>query len=431
MMVRLYRIKGAFSTAPAVLFLPEDAEPRDFPEDQEVKFGVIRRDSDAKLWHQRLIELNHNKMKETNVNLNTLKLFIGVAFVSTITYGYGVDLTVEDIVNISESNFGKIRDIEFISKVKYSSENIDTTERILTSIWHAESKWEKQIWVTPYETNGPAEHVSVLSWDGDVFKSTTENLSRDGTTIRKEGAIAKSRPLLQEDILTVLCIKGGVADYKYYLTRPNVVIEGSTQVDGQDVLILNIDLQETPKGKESYLYLKLYVDINRGAVPLKKELYANMKLVNTVKDVVVSEIEEGIFLPVKAGVYIGPKADVVNRQLFVDVKSIRLNQGLKKEYFGLEFEHNLPVWDTRIDMGYYQGVGIAPEENVDQIAFDEAIEKVKHEHAVVSEAPINKPFSKSKKGNLAWIIIAIVILSLILVVFFVTCLRRGELKKKL
>ena len=53
---------------------------------------------------------------------------------------------------------------------------------------------------------------------------------------------AESRSALQDDVLTALCIKGGVSDYEYYLTRPNVVIEGSDQVNGRDVLVLKIDL---------------------------------------------------------------------------------------------------------------------------------------------------------------------------------------------
>ena len=271
------------------------------------------------------------------------------------------DVRVEDVINIATANFGQIQDIEFTGKIRDFSENSDviSKEQLITTMWHAENKWEKQILVTPDKSQDSHKHVAIHSWDGDNYKATVATLNASGETLHKEGNIINTRPNLgQNDALSAMAIKGGESDYLSFLKRPNVVIEGSTKIEGHDVLILKIDLQDTPEGKESYLYFKFYIDMSRGALPVKVEFYPNMKLATTSKCIEFTEIKKGLFLPTKVLVYFGEElSNAQKRELAIDVKSIKLNQGLSKEDFGIEFEHNLPVWDQNIDRAYYHKVG--------------------------------------------------------------------------
>ena len=176
--------------------------------------------------------------------MKMIKCILIFVFVVTVVYGYESSLTVEDIINIAIANFEQIQDIEFVGEIKYfpAGSEVISKEQLITSMWHAENKWEKQILTSFDESQNSPKHVSVHSWDGNNYKLTVATLDVSGKVSHKEGNIVNKRPSLgQKDVLSAMNIKGGEIDYLYFLRRPNVIIEGSTKIDGSDVLVLKID----------------------------------------------------------------------------------------------------------------------------------------------------------------------------------------------
>jgi hypothetical protein len=233
--------------------------------------------------------------------------------------------------------------------------------------------------ISKIETVGSDKiHISSNSWDGDRLKSKTELLGEDGSSVRREGRITNKHATLREDILAAMNMKSHTNTYITYLNLEHVSIEGTDTIDGRKVFVVNLDYTQG----SGRMFTRYYVDLERGAIPLKTELHHEGQLLKTVRNIVVAEVEKGLFLPVRGEVYLKAHHDGKHKTIEynVDIKSIKINQGLEKEYFDIEFEHNMPVLDQIAGINYYHGVGLEPEREVDEEFFDQLIDEVESEH---------------------------------------------------
>lgn len=295
------------------------------------------------------------------------------------------NVSLQDVINIAKANFEKIQDIEFTFSEKRFHEKPGklSTEYTTQTSWAPEKSWEMQI--SKIEKVG-SDNVSISSnsWDGDRLKSKTELLGEDGSSVRKEGRITNKRATLREDILSALKMKGHANTYITYLTADYVSIEGTDTIDGRKVIVVNRDYTQG----SGRMFTRYYVDLERGAIPLKCELHHEGQLLKTVENIIVAEVEKGLFLPVRGDVYFKARHDGKHKTIEynVDIKSIKINQGLEKEYFDIEFEHNMPVLDQIAGINYYYGVGLEPEREVDEEFFDQLIKETESVHAETNQS---------------------------------------------
>ena len=313
-------------------------------------------------------------------------LLLSLVF-SAVCYSDQSNISLQDVINIAKANFEKIQDIEFtFSEKRFSKEPGKLFKEYTTQTsWVPEKNWERQISKIEIVGNDNI-YISSHSWDGDRLKSKTELLGEDGSpgpAVTGSGRISNRQATLREDILAAMAMKGKGYTYITSLTADYVSIEGTTSIDGRKVIVVSRDGSQ---GKGT-TYTKYYVDLERGAIPLKVEFYLNGELRKTVKNVVVAEVDKGAFLPVGGDVYGKSHLDGKHKviEFNVDIKSIKINQGLEKEYFNIEFEHNMPVLDQISGISYYQGVGTLPEQQVDKERFDQLIEETESAHSEANQ----------------------------------------------
>ncbi|MBC8472694.1 MAG: hypothetical protein H8D56_24790 [Planctomycetes bacterium] len=321
-------------------------------------------------------------MKRCQVTLMLLSFVF-----AAVVYSGQSNISLQDIINIAKANFEKIQDIEFTFTEKRFHEEPGKLYKAYTTqtSWVPEKKWEMQISKIE-KVGGDKIYVSSYSWDGDRFKSKTELLGDDGfpgPPVTGSGRIANTHATLREDILAAMAMKGNDYTYITRLTADYVSIEGTTSIDGHKVVVVNTDYSQ---GKGTS-YTKYYVDLERGAIPVKREYYLRGQLRKTVKNVEVAEVKKGLFLPVRGDIYAIGNFDGKHKvvEFNVDIKSIKINQGLEKEYFDIEFERNLPVVDQISGIRYYHGVGLLPEQQVDKELFDQLIEETESAHSEANQ----------------------------------------------
>ncbi len=302
------------------------------------------------------------------------------------SYSEQSNVSCQDVINIAKANFEKIQDIEFtFSEKRFSKETGELSKEYTTQTsWVPGKNWEMQI--SKIEKVGSDNiYVSSHSWDGGRFKSKTEQLGKDGSPgppVRGSGRISNKQANLREDILAAMAMKGKNFTYIKALTADYVSIEGTAAIDGHKVIVVKRDYDPNAS-----MYTKYYVDLERGAIPLKRELYLNGQLEKAVKNIVVAEVEKGIFLPVRADVHRKSHLDGKHKaiEFNVDIKSIKINQGLEKEYFDIEFEHNMPVLDQMSGIRYHQGVGVLSEQQVDEEIYDQLLEETESAHTETNQ----------------------------------------------
>ena len=304
-------------------------------------------------------------------------LLLSLVF-AAVVYSDQSNVSLQDVINIAKANIEKIKDIEFtFSEKRFSKESGELSKEYTTQTsWSPEKNWEMQISKIK-KVGSDNIYISSHSWDGDRFKSKTELLGEDGSPrppVTGSGRISNKQANLREDILAAMAMKGKNFTYIKALTADYVSIEGTDAIDGRKVIVVKRDYDPNAS-----MYTKYYVDLERGAIPLKRELYLNGQLEKAVKNIVVAEVEKGIFLPVRADVHWKSHLDGKHKaiEFNVDIKSIKINQGLEKKHFDIEFEHNLPVVDQR--------VGINPEQQVDKELFDQRIEETKSAHSEANQ----------------------------------------------
>lgn len=292
-------------------------------------------------------------------------------------------VSLQDVINIAKANFEKIQDIEFTFNAKrfINEPGKLSEELIMQTSWSLEKNWEKQI-SKRKKVGSDKIYISSNSWDGDRLKSKTEILGED-SPIEKSGRVSNKRATLQEDILAAMAMKGHNTTYITYLTTDYVSIEGTETIDGRKVVVVNIDFTQG----SGRMFAKYYVDLERGAVPLKYELHHEGKLLKTVNNIEIAEVEKGLFLPVRGDVYFKAHHDGKHKTITynVDIKSIKINQGLEKEYFDIEFERNMPVLDQIAGINYYHGVGLEPERDVNEEFFDKLINETESAYAQANQ----------------------------------------------
>jgi hypothetical protein len=325
-------------------------------------------------------------IKEKNMKSYQVTFFLLSLMFAVVGYSNQSNVSLKDVINIAKANFEKIQDIEFtFSEKRFSKESGELFKEYTTQTsWVPDKGWENQISKIE-EVGSDNIYVSSHSWDGDRFKSKTEQFGKDGSPgppVRNSGRINNRQANLREDILAAMAMKGKNFTYIKALTADYVSIEGTDAIDGRKVIVVKRDYDPN-----AGMYIKYYVDLERGAIPLKCELYLNGQLIKSVKNIVVAEVEKGIFLPVSADVH--RKAHFNGKrkaiEFNVDIKSVKINQGLKKEYFDIEFEHNMPVLDQISGISYYQGVGALPEQQVDKELFDQLIVETKTTHSEANQ----------------------------------------------
>lgn len=311
--------------------------------------------------------------------------FLLLSFVfAAVGYSYQSNVSLQDVINIAKANFEKIQDIEFtFSEKRFIKEPGKLSGEYTTQTsWVPEKSWEMQI--SKIRTVGSDNvYISSHSWDGDRLKSKTDLLGEDGSSTRREGRITNKHVTLREDILAAMEMKGINTTYITSLTADYVSIEGTGTIDGRKVIVVNRDYTQ----ESGRMYTKYYVDLERGAIPLKRELYHEGQLLKTVKNIVIAEVEKGVFLPVRGDVYFKAHHDGKHKTIEynVDIKSIKINQGLEKEYFDIEFEYNMLVLDQIAGISYYQGVGLDPEREVDEEFFDQLINETESAHTETNQ----------------------------------------------
>jgi len=186
-----------------------------------------------------------------------------------------------------------------------------------------------------------------------------------------------------------LGLKGAKSTFIDNLTRSDVIIEGVGKIDGKKTVVINVNLISSIPRKEGLFSTttpfnhfgslatlfsalktlfsspktamwrcsirKYWLDMERGVLPLRVKLYHKGILMLVASGVTISEIEPGVFFPMSCNVSEGlwRKNEVDGarethsyQSYKVDINSTKINQGLERGYFDVEFAHSPASWDT-------------------------------------------------------------------------------------
>lgn len=286
-------------------------------------------------------------------------------------------IDISDIQNIVKVNMQGIQDIECESIEKRYIDNPGECNKEIRShgYWVPDKGWEK-LKVSVTGKSLPYDGITIQAWDGNVYHATNERLRKEGgERISKSGIVYNQNQRAKDDLWKAL----NFMKLPDFLDKKDIIIEGEKIVNNSRTVVVNINLTEG--ARDSGSYMRYYLDLARGGVPLKQLLYVQGELVKEVKDIVVIK-KEGAYLPIKGDVY--SKVHHQGREKVVSYEvleeSIKINQGLRQEIFTVDFEHGLFIWDDNLKTEYYYGVGVEPEENVDVELFDQRILEVKNQH---------------------------------------------------
>ena len=295
-------------------------------------------------------------------------LYIILCFSCTgALFGNSNPLDLKGLIKLSDSHSSKIIDLQYDYEVNMrpnSDPSYIQVEKVSYSCLPAMG-WEKES-ITIEIKHGEKQEYSynTRSWNGEINKSfASHGSSLEGlNTDPQRGARKSSRKdsFCREGILEMMGLRDGEeSDIKPYLYGNDIRIEGETQINGRRVLMVSSNMIDNFPRKDSLVY-KYWLDLERGAIPVRVELYTMNRLRRVVEDIKIEEVSPDIYFPVsckmKNIVYSGESSGIWSEghtaEYKVDIKSIRVNSGLKKEDFDVEFEYNVPVWDTDIGLVY-------------------------------------------------------------------------------
>jgi len=312
--------------------------------------------------------------------------------------------TITDIINVAKAHFSQFQDIEYsfdLQVTPIADPKYKKTQSV-TLLCVPEKKWEKRYSTTIYSASPEKVYKKTKAWNGEQTKmvnaiiqdqETSEPLRHEGLRVSEERMFS----LLEPMNLLYLNV-GKNSNYSRlidYLGGEDVLIEGYEKIGNYDTIVVMANLVNKPRANS--LAVKFWLDMDRGALPLRVELYHKEKLVRTTSEVCLSEIKPGIFFPTACKVRtFGGKSKGRWSQGEVSIfqmkaGSIKINQGLQKEDFDIKFDYNMPVWDDNIKLSYHEGVGIYNEKITDMMLLEQLAEDAKQNY--------NKTASKTDKSK--------------------------------
>jgi hypothetical protein len=295
--------------------------------------------------------------------------------------------TKDDIVSLVKAHFMQIEDIRFryehqvspIAEPKY----VQKYSTLLQ--WAVAANWEKQS-VTSTTTEAPERGTTTtLAWNGEHSTSVVElKTDSSDTQPSRQGRISSKKVRFPGlDPLLVLEMRGTstglLADF---LNGKDVLVEQDEIIDGRELVVVSVNRIPSLARKDS-LISKYWLDMKRGGLPLRVELYHKGELVRVTSDVQISEVQPGTFFPTacKARTFGGESkgrwSEGETNLFQVDVNSVKINQGLAKEDFVVKFQRGTHVWNDDVGIGYYEGIGLQNQQVTDEIMLAELADDAK------------------------------------------------------
>ena len=281
--------------------------------------------------------------------------------------------TLEDIIEIASAHFEKIEDLEYKFKIRTGTNEAMET-RIISTQWVPSKGWERidQTIYIPNEYSKITKDLEALerqvsAWDGESGKTLNVDPTTDEAT---QGQTGRNKPASNTiNPMTALKLKGGTApngkeaNYIEYLKLSKNKIEGTEIINGKEMVILLMNATPSVPAKDGLIY-RLWLDPERGAMPVRLEYILYGKLEHTIPNIKLKEVEDGIFIP-EAFEMISALGDGNRMEFQADPKSIKVNQGLTQASFTVEFKRGLPVWSNDIGSTYYSEIGLTRSTEVD------------------------------------------------------------------
>lgn len=299
---------------------------------------------------------------------------------SVSLFADSASLNLDDLSKLIDTYYSQIEDMQYDFEVNMQSIS-DPSFRVKEKTSYSnviEIGWEKETITTEITHGEEKKYVyTARSWNGEINKSygasafSLDELSTDSQRGAKKSS--KKDVFSEGGILKMIGLRDeGSSIIRPYLYGDDIKIEGETEINGRKVIILSSNMIPTLPREKSLVY-KYWLDLERGAIPVRLEYYEKNELRRIVKDIEIKEINPGMYFPISCkmeNIVSSSKAHGVwseghISEYKVDIKTLKLNSGPKGEFFDLEFEHNTPVWDADVGIGYYQGVGLQEETMTD------------------------------------------------------------------
>lgn len=300
--------------------------------------------------------------------------------------GADPEWTLEDVIAVVRANSSQIKDIQYtymMQQIPAAEPNYIWNEDV-TVMWIPEKNWEKRI-VRDFVSSYPNEiYHKEHAWDGEYDRYNIQ-LTRNGRPGRKEGIISSKKAMFSLlEPLDLLDIKGGsYGNLVLILSGKDVLVEGRESIDGHETVVVSCNRISNLPRKDS-LVMKYWLDVKCGVLPRYTEMYHKGELRRVISDVTISEIEPGLFFPTSCKIEPGYKVRTSAGEsedrwsqgsttcIQIDINSVKVNQGLQKEVFNVEFEYSQPVLNEDIGITYYEGIGpldmgLSPEKLLDTL----------------------------------------------------------------
>lgn len=334
-------------------------------------------------------------------------LIICAFYPQKIMLGTNQKWTIRNIIDIARSHSAQTEDIQYTYKVQRIpiAEPNHSDNYEISTMWVPEKDWEKRTTKEILYTSPGKIYMEINAWNGEVNKTNTISMLKDEKPTRLEGEVSSGnkKGFSAKEPLQLLGIKRSKkSNLVNYLSKKDVLVEGVESFDGHETVVVSVNLITALQREES-LIMKYWLDMKCGALPRRTEVYHKGELKRVTSDVTISEIKPGLFFPtackckLSGGESKGILSQGVLNIIQVDVKSIKVNQGLQKRDFDIEFEYGQPVWNEDVDLLYYEGLGLEGMKLTDELMLADLAKETKHEYENARAATLETQDSDNKK----------------------------------
>lgn len=309
-------------------------------------------------------------MKRFQITVLIILMICAICPLKT-TAGAGRNWTIQEIIDVGRAHSAQVEDLQYAYNyqlIPQADPNYIADYEVLVMSVPGKN-WQKRITKKQVSTSPGEVYQTVNAWDGQYNRYNIAHFGQGREASRKEGIISSRKSDFSgRDPLTFLGIRGSMqVNLPTFLNGEDVLAEGASILDGYETIVISINRIPDLSRKDS-LIMKCWLDMNKGALPRRAEMYYKEELKRVTSDVTLSEIKPGLFFPTSCTVttFAREGQDIWSQGatmwMQVDDKSIKINQGLQKEDFNVEFEHGQPVWDEDLGMQYYEGIGLYDDE---------------------------------------------------------------------
>jgi hypothetical protein len=278
--------------------------------------------------------------------------------------------TTNDMITVVDTHIRQLGDIQYAYTYRLTpSADTSFVDKFEINLkWVSESNWEcRQSKFTGNTYHGRI-YLQTDAWNGEIHQ-TRETIDNHVSAQR----MSSYPPMFATfEPMQALQMRGGTGRTVLEILKdPGAKVMGEDEIDGRPAVLVHWEDMPVLPSTEHIIVHNLWLDMGRGGLVLKSELWVKGQLAIVVENVKIKEIKSGLFFPValtlksltkKESASIWRNGSEIVAE--IDQKSINVNQNLSKKEFFAGFDPNLPIWNDDLGLNLPAN-GEPPIEEID------------------------------------------------------------------